>query len=66
MNLATAISFAGFLYSRLRTKRIKPSPPSPSPRSLDHGNEVNLIGRRAWHKDDLLAIKTSRAWYKVN
>lgn len=57
--VALAISFAGFLYSRLRTKRIKPSPPPHSPRSLDHGNEVNLKGGRAWPKDDLLGIKTT-------
>ena len=32
--MALALSFAGFIYSRLRTRRIKPSlPPPPSPRS---------------------------------
>lgn len=30
--MALALSFAGFLYSRLRTRRIKPSPP-PAPGS---------------------------------
>ena len=39
--VALAISFAGFLYSRLRTKRINPSPPPPSPRSL--GSHFFLI-----------------------
>ena len=32
--VALALSFAGFLYSRFRTKRIKSSPPPPLPRSL--------------------------------
>jgi hypothetical protein len=31
--VALALSFAGFLYSRLRARRIKLSPPPPSPRS---------------------------------
>ena len=26
---------------------------------LDHGNEVNLKCGRAWHKDDLLGVKTT-------
>lgn len=29
--VALALSFAGFLYSRIRTKRIKPSDPPPPP-----------------------------------
>jgi hypothetical protein len=57
--VALALSFAGFLYSRFRTKRIKSSPPPPSPRSLDHGSEVNLNGGRARHKDGLHAITTT-------
>ncbi|KAG2728910.1 hypothetical protein I3843_01G221400 [Carya illinoinensis] len=56
--VALALSFAGFLYSRLRNKRIKPSPP-PAPRSSDHGSEFNFQGERAGHKDELDAVKTS-------
>ncbi|KAJ1380677.1 hypothetical protein SESBI_45818 [Sesbania bispinosa] len=37
--LAVALSFAGFLYSRLRTGRIKPSTKSPP---SGHGSEVDL------------------------
>lgn len=37
--VALALSFAGFLYSRLRTRRIKPS--QPPPHSLDEENEAD-------------------------
>ncbi|XP_062087588.1 protein CHUP1, chloroplastic isoform X2 [Humulus lupulus] len=38
--LALALSFAGFIYSRLRTRRIKPAlPPPPSPRSGKAGRD---------------------------
>lgn len=39
--LALALSFAGFLFSRLRTRRIKPSKSSKG-RSFDDESEVNL------------------------
>ncbi|XP_061366839.1 protein CHUP1, chloroplastic-like isoform X2 [Gastrolobium bilobum] len=42
--LALAISFAGFLYSRLRTSKTKPSTDSHTGSPSDHGNEVNLGG----------------------
>ncbi|KAK7325143.1 hypothetical protein VNO77_29253 [Canavalia gladiata] len=41
--LALALSFAGFVYSRLRTRRIKPSK-SRKGRSSGHESEVNLGG----------------------
>ncbi|RDX81416.1 Protein CHUP1, chloroplastic, partial [Mucuna pruriens] len=44
--LALALSFAGFIYSRLRTRRIKLSK-SRKGRSLGHEREVNLGGVRA-------------------
>ncbi|KAB1218482.1 Protein CHUP1, chloroplastic [Morella rubra] len=56
--MALALSFAGFLYSRLRTRRIKPSPP-PAPGSPDHSSGFNLEGEIAQHKDDIPAVKTS-------
>ncbi|KAJ1385994.1 Peptidase S9A, N-terminal domain [Sesbania bispinosa] len=41
--LAVALSFAGFLYSRLQTRRIKPSTKSPPSVSFSgHGSEVDL------------------------
>ncbi|XP_045788274.1 protein CHUP1, chloroplastic [Trifolium pratense] len=42
--LALALTFAGFLYSNLRTRRIKPSPKGNLP---GHGSEANLRGIRA-------------------
>ncbi|KAM5579217.1 protein CHUP1, chloroplastic [Rosa sericea] len=48
--VALALSFAGFLYSRLRTRRIKPS--QPPPRSSDTENEADL-GVRPRQKDVL-------------
>ncbi|KAL2338011.1 hypothetical protein Fmac_012457 [Flemingia macrophylla] len=39
---AMALTLAGFLYSHVRTKRIKPSATSPTGHPSDHGNEVNL------------------------
>lgn len=57
--VALALSFAGFLYSRLRARRIKLSPPPPSPRSSDDGSEVNLEGGGARQNIDLHAIKTT-------
>ncbi|TKY48226.1 CHUP1 [Spatholobus suberectus] len=43
LGLALALSFAGFLYSRLRIRRIKPSK-SRKGRSFGHESEVNLGG----------------------
>ncbi|XP_020227631.1 protein CHUP1, chloroplastic [Cajanus cajan] len=42
--LALALTLAGFLYSHVRTKRIKPSATSPRGHPSDHGSEVN-VGR---------------------
>ncbi|KAI4355567.1 hypothetical protein L6164_004327 [Bauhinia variegata] len=56
--VALALSLAGFLYSRLRTRRFKPSTTQPSARPSDHDeSEVNLGRGRAQHKDDCHAIK---------
>ncbi|XP_027340228.1 protein CHUP1, chloroplastic-like isoform X2 [Abrus precatorius] len=43
VGLALALSFAGFLYSRLRPRRIRPSKPRKGRRS-GHGSIVNLGG----------------------
>ncbi|KNA16301.1 hypothetical protein SOVF_090400 [Spinacia oleracea] len=43
--VALALSFAGFLYSRVRIKRIKPSGPSPSPTVSDSDKKVDYDGR---------------------
>ncbi|KAH7565348.1 hypothetical protein ACOSP7_020325 [Xanthoceras sorbifolium] len=58
--VALSLSFAGFLCSRLlRNYRTKPSlPPPPSPRSSDHGSEVEK-GGRAYLKDDLHTLKVT-------
>lgn len=42
--VALALSFAGFLYSRIRTKRIKPSDPPPPPVS-ESDKKVDYDGR---------------------
>lgn len=59
--VALALSFAGFLYSRFRTRRVKPSqpPPPPSPRSSNYSNEVDPAGRRIVVKDDIHALQTT-------
>ncbi|KAJ7951685.1 protein CHUP1, chloroplastic [Quillaja saponaria] len=57
LGLALALSFAGFVYSRLRTRRIKPSPSLPSPCSSGHGCEDDLGAERSQHKDGLHSIK---------
>ncbi|PON81086.1 actin binding protein family [Trema orientale] len=58
--MALALSFAGFLCSRLRTRRTKPSlPPPPSPRSSDYGNEIDSGTRR----DELYARRTRPSSY---
>ncbi|KAF5741642.1 Actin binding family protein putative isoform 1 [Tripterygium wilfordii] len=49
--IAFALSFAGFLYSRFITKKVKPSLPPPSPRTSDPRREVNSVGR-AHCRDD--------------
>ncbi|KAK9282514.1 hypothetical protein L1049_005434 [Liquidambar formosana] len=62
LGVALALSFAGFLYSRLRTRRITPShppPPPPSPHSLDYGNEVDSAGERTVLRDDIHALQTT-------
>ncbi|KAI3416959.1 uncharacterized protein J3R85_014952 [Psidium guajava] len=57
-----ALSFAGFLYSRIRTRRVKPKlPPSGSP--SDYGGEAHSEGQRTGIKTDLhatAAIHVSR------
>ncbi|KAL6140790.1 hypothetical protein ACLB2K_059083 [Fragaria x ananassa] len=55
--VALALSFAGFLYSRLRMRRIKPS--QPSPRSSDKENESDLEVRP--RQKDVLNIATREA-----
>ncbi|XP_050384167.1 protein CHUP1, chloroplastic-like [Argentina anserina] len=55
--VALALSFAGFLYSRFRTRRIKPS--QPPPRSSGEGSEADK-GVRPLQKD-LLNITTRKA-----
>lgn len=58
--VALALSFAGFLYSRFRTRRVKPSQPPPtSPRSSNYSNEVDPAGRRIVVKDDIHALQTT-------
>ncbi|XP_031267705.1 protein CHUP1, chloroplastic isoform X1 [Pistacia vera] len=54
VGVALTISLAGFIYSRLRPKRPKPSlPPPPSlPRNSDSGDDLELRGR-AQCKDDV-------------
>ncbi|KAJ1390935.1 hypothetical protein SESBI_37037 [Sesbania bispinosa] len=42
--LALALTFAGFLYSHMRTRRIKPSATSPKGNPSGHGREANLGG----------------------
>ncbi|KAK7389596.1 hypothetical protein VNO78_24765 [Psophocarpus tetragonolobus] len=41
--LALALTFAGFLYSHIRTKTIKPSATSPKGHPSGHGSEHNLV-----------------------
>ncbi|KAK2654585.1 hypothetical protein Ddye_014441 [Dipteronia dyeriana] len=54
LGVALSLSFAGFIYARLRNNRAKPSlPPPPSTRSSDHGSEVEEGGGGAHLKDDL-------------
>ncbi|KAK7294280.1 hypothetical protein RJT34_17167 [Clitoria ternatea] len=46
--LALAVTFAGFLFSQYRTKRIKPCPTSPKRHPSGNGSDVNLgRGKRA-------------------
>ncbi|GKV27206.1 hypothetical protein SLEP1_g36402 [Rubroshorea leprosula] len=56
--VALALSFAGFLYSRLRNKMVKPYLPPVSPRSSDHRTEVDDSGANAWQSNDLHSPKT--------
>ncbi|KAI4329192.1 hypothetical protein L6164_021483 [Bauhinia variegata] len=51
--LALALSYAGFLYYRLRIRRTKPSTTKPSERPSDHDDEVSLGRGRSQHKEDL-------------
>ncbi|KAK7381711.1 hypothetical protein VNO80_00258 [Phaseolus coccineus] len=41
--LALALAFAGFLYSHIGAKRIKPSPTSPKGHPSGHGSEDNFV-----------------------
>lgn len=50
---ALALSSAGFLLARLKINRNKSSQLPCSPRSSDHGSEVDVGGERTWHGDDL-------------
>lgn len=59
LGVALALSFAGFLYSRFKTKRIGPSQPPPSPQSSDCGSGVDLGGDRAGLRDGLRALQTT-------
>ncbi|KAF4362123.1 hypothetical protein F8388_023975 [Cannabis sativa] len=43
--MALALSFAGFIYSRLRTRRIKPALPPPTPRSLGKARRDEIHSR---------------------
>ncbi|XWS12015.1 hypothetical protein CRYUN_Cryun37aG0054000 [Craigia yunnanensis] len=57
--VAVALSFAGFLYSRLRTRKTKPYlPPPPSLRVSDRRSEV-VSGGNDPSKDDFQALKIS-------
>ncbi|CAB4272476.1 unnamed protein product [Prunus armeniaca] len=59
--VAFALSFAGFLFSRLKIKRTKPSlPPPRSPRSSDKESEVDP-GVRHRGKDDLNVTRKSHS-----
>ncbi|OWM77096.1 protein CHUP1, chloroplastic [Punica granatum] len=53
--LALAFSLAGFLFSRLRTRRVDPNLPPSSPAASGNGdgNEVRSEGQRAASGDDL-------------
>ncbi|XP_057527711.1 protein CHUP1, chloroplastic isoform X2 [Amaranthus tricolor] len=50
--VALALSFAGFIYSRIRTRRFKPSLPSPKSSVSDSDRKVYCDGRSGV-KDDL-------------
>ncbi|WRX26389.1 hypothetical protein QQP08_018876 [Theobroma cacao] len=57
--LAVALSFAGFLFSRLRTRKFRPYlPRPPSPRVSDRGSKVDSGGKDQY-KDDAQALKIS-------
>ncbi|XVF86725.1 hypothetical protein PTKIN_Ptkin18bG0065100 [Pterospermum kingtungense] len=57
--VAFALSFAGFLYSRLRTRQTKPYlPPRPALRVSDRFSEAGSVGI-AQFKDDVQALKIS-------
>ncbi|KAF8400910.1 hypothetical protein HHK36_014213 [Tetracentron sinense] len=55
--VALALSFAGFLYSRFRTTRIRPTQPPPSSSSSGESNKVDS-GGRAGLNDELCALQT--------
>ncbi|XVE52002.1 hypothetical protein DITRI_Ditri02bG0085400 [Diplodiscus trichospermus] len=58
LGVAIALSFAGLLYSRLRTRKTKPYLPPPSLRVSDHCNQVDS-GRNDQCKDDVQGLKIS-------
>lgn len=61
VGVAFALSFAGFLFSRLKTRKMKPClPPPRSPCSSDKESEVDL-GVRPRRKDDLNATRISHS-----
>ncbi|XP_057978214.1 protein CHUP1, chloroplastic [Malania oleifera] len=60
LGVALAISFAGFIYFRLKTGWMKPSENRPSPRSSDNDNLIDSRERRGV-KDDLLALQPPRS-----
>lgn len=67
VGVALALSFASFLYSRLRTRRVNrslppPPPPPQSPRSSDHGNEVDSRGK-ARRRDEIHGRRTRPSFY---
>ncbi|KAF8025657.1 hypothetical protein BT93_F2483 [Corymbia citriodora subsp. variegata] len=61
--VALALSFAGFLYSRTRTRRVKPKLPPSSGSPSDRGGDAHSEGQRTGLKNDLhatAAIHVSR------
>lgn len=59
--VALALSFAGFLFSRFRTRRIKSSPPPPSPRSSDQSSDISFDGGGARSDTSFQAVKATSA-----
>lgn len=57
--VALALSFAGFLFSRFRTRRVKPRLPPPTGSPSDRGGEAHSEGQRTGLKND---FHTTRAF----